>query len=236
MRKFSEDIEKFGWSVVMIKETDYSPAFAYTIGIWETYGKPEIIAFGLNTNSLHILVNQAADIFKAGNEIETKKNYDDFFDNNNVQFIEVDKDNISDYFGYAIDYYGSNYFPAMQFVWTDNENKFPWENEYEIDLIHKQPLLDRNMKFKFREDKNLGVFTTKQFLDNNKPILRVSHDDDGDWQFLTEEAELKDAKIVPLEFMTNKDETLNEVFQLEYGKTAIREFIGGSWKLEENTD
>ena len=236
MRKFSEDIEKFGWSVVMIKETDYSPAFAYTIGVWETYSKPEIIAFGLDTRSLHILVNQAADIFKAGEDIEMKKNYDDFFDDNNIQFIEVDKDSISDYFGYAIEYYGSKYFPAIQFVWTDNQNKFPWESDYEIDLIHKQPLLDRNMKFKFREDKNLGVFTTKQFLEHNKPIVRVSHNDDGDWQFLTEEAELTDAKIVHLEFMTNKDETLNEVFQLEYGQTAVRDSIGGNWKLEENID
>jgi len=236
MRKFSEDIEKFGWSVVMIKETDYSPAFAYTIGIWETHGKPEIIAFGLDTRSLHILVNQAADIYKAGDEIEMKKSYDDFFDDNNVQFIEVDKDNIPDYFGYAIEYYGSKYFPAIQFVWTDNQNKFPWEIDFETSLFHKQPLLDRNMKFKFREDRNLGVFTTKQFLDNNKPIVRVSHDEDGDWQFLTDEAELKDAKIVHLEFMTNKDETLNEVFQLGYGQTVIRDFIGGSWRLEENID
>ncbi|MBU0941386.1 MAG: DUF4262 domain-containing protein [Bacteroidetes bacterium] len=230
MKKFTEDIEKYGWTVVMIKETDYLPAFAYTIGIWETYSKPEIIAFGLSTQNLHILVNQAGDIIKSGNEIEKENNYSDFFEDSNVQFIEVDSENISDYFGYAIEYYGSKYFPAIQLIWTDRQNKFPWETEFEEDLIFKQPLLDRNMNFKFREHKNLGVFTTKQFLEENKPIIRVTHDEDGDWQFLTENAELKDAKIVHLGHLIEKDKTLNELFRLDYGESAERNFIGDNWR------
>lgn len=230
MRDFKEDIKKFGWSVVMIKETEYLPAFAYTIGIWETFSRPEIIAFGLHTKSLHILVNQAGDIIKSGNEIEKGKNYDDFFEDNNVQFIEVDAENISDYFGYGIDYYGSKNFPSIQLVWTDNNNKFPWETDFETELIFKQPLLDRNMNFKFREDKNLGVFTTRQFLEENKPIVRITHDDDGDWQFLTENAKLEDAKIVHLEYITTKDKTVNEVFRLDYGESAERNYIGDNWR------
>jgi len=230
MKKFTEDIEKYGWTVVMIKETDYLPAFAYTIGIWETYSKPEIIAFGLSTQNLQILVNQAGDLIKSGKEIEKGKNYPEFFENSNAQFIEVDPENISDYFGYAIEYYGSKYFPAIQFIWTDRQNKFPWETEFEEDLMFKQPLLDRNMNFKFREDKNLGVFTTKQFLDENKPIIRVTHDEDGDWQFLTENAALKDAKIVHLGHLIEKDKTLNELFRLDYGESAERNFIGDNWR------
>jgi hypothetical protein len=64
--------------------------------------------------------------------------------------------------------------------------------------------------------------------------VRVTHDEDGDWQFLTECAELTDAKIVHLEFMTKKDKTLNEVFQLEYGQSAERDFVGGSWRLMDD--
>lgn len=40
---------------------------------------------------------------------------------------------------------------------------------------------------------------------------------------------LEDAKLVALEQMTIKDKTLNEVFDLEYGEEAEREFIGGKW-------
>ena len=39
----------------------------------------------------------------------------------------------------------------------------------------------------------------------------------------------QDAKLVALEQMTIKDKTLNEVFDLEYGEEAEREFIGGNW-------
>jgi hypothetical protein len=233
MRKFKEDIEKFGWSVVMIKETDYLPAFAYTIGIWEKYGKPEIIAFGLDTETLQILVNDAGDIIKSGLEIILKKKYDNILENLDVQFIEVNENNISDYFGYAIEYYGSKHFPAMQLVWPDHLNKFPWDVNFETDLFYRQPLLDRNMDFKFLEDKNLGVFTTKQFIEESKPIVRVTHDEDGDWQFLTDEASLTEPRLVHLSFMTNKDKTLNDVFQLQYGQSAERDFIGASWRIAE---
>ena len=230
MKKFTEDIKKYGWTVVMIKETEYLPAFAYTIGIWETFNKPEIIAFGLSTKNLHILVNQAGDLIKEGIEIKIGENYSDFFENSNAQFIEVNPENISDYFGYGIEYYGSKYFPAYQFVWTDNKNKFPWENEFDEELIYKQPLLDRNIDYKFRENKNLGVFTTKEFLEENKPIVRVTHDQNGDWQFLTENAELKDAKIIHLEHIIEKDKTLNELFRLDYGESAERDFVGDHWR------
>lgn len=231
MKKFIDDIEKFGWSVVMIRETEYLPAFAYTVGIWEKFGKPEIIAFGLDVDTLQCLVNDAGNIFKSGNEITLNRSYDDFLENLNVQFVDVNEHNISDYFGFGIEYYGSKHFPAIQLIWPDHYIRFPWDKDFETELNHRQPLLDRNMNFKFREDYNLAVFTTKQFTEGHLPVVRVSHDDDGDWQFLTKNAELTDAKIVHLSYMTNIDKTLNEVFQLEYGQTVERDFVGGSWRL-----
>jgi len=234
MRKFSDDIIKYGWTVVLIKETEYLPSLAYTIGLWVTFNKPEIIAFGLNVNTLHILLNQAADMIKSGDEIIIGKDYSDFFEETQVQFICVDKENISDYFGYAVEYYNSNLFPAIELVWADSNNKFPWNKEFENNILFKQPLLDRNMDFKFYEEKNLGVFTTKQFIENNEPIVYVSHDEDGDWQFLTKNANLKDAKIVHIEYMTSKDKTLNEVFHLEYGQSAERDSIDGNWRFIED--
>ena len=62
----------------------------------------------------------------------------------------------------------------------------------------------------------------KKVTDENKPILRVFHDDDGDWQFLTGDQMPEDIKIVALEQLTIKDRTLNEVFDLEYGEEAER--------------
>jgi hypothetical protein len=234
--KFSADIEKFGWKVIMLNSTDYLPSFAYTVGLWKNYNHPEIISFGLTIKTLHLILNDAGEIAKAGKSIEVGKNYDNFFENSDSQFLKVDSRNISDYFGQAIRYYKTADFPAIQLVWTDRNNKFPWDNNYEEEFVFRQPLLDRNADFKFREAKNLGVFTTKQWLELEKPILRVSHDNDGDWQFLTGDQMPEDARLVHLEHLTIKDKTLNDVFNLDYGEEANREYIGGNWTRTKNVD
>ncbi len=235
-KKLSADIEKFGWTVILLEATDYLPSFAYTVGLWKNYNHPEIISFGLTANTLHLILNDAGEIAKAGQTIEVGKKYDDFFENSETQFLNVDTRNISDYFGQAINYYKTTDFPAIQLIWTDRNNKFPWDTDYEEEFEYRQPLLDRNADFKFREAKNLVVFTTRQWLELGKPILRVVHDNDGDWQFLTGDQILEDARIVALEQMTIKDKTLNEVFNLDYREAADREYIGGQWTLTKTGD
>ena len=225
------DIEKYGLSVILIEATEYLPSFAYSIGLWSKYSHPEIICFGLSTQTLHTLINDVAEIVKSGQKIEMNKSHTDIFENSKAEFLKVDNENLSDYFGTAIDFYNSEKFPSLQLVWTDRNDKFPWETDFEEEFIHRQPLLDRNANFKFREAKNLGIFTTSQWLELNKPILIVIHDNDGDWQFLTgDEIQPENFKLVSLEQMTIKDKILNEVFDLEYGEKAERKYIGGKWE------
>ena len=196
------NIEKAGLQVIMVQPTGYSPSFAYSIGLYKTYKHPEIICFGLPDDLGHTII---------------------------AEFLEVDKKNMSDYFGTAINYYDTENFPAFQLVWTDRNDKFPWEDNFEEKFLFEQPLLDRNSNFKFREAKRLAVFTTRQWLELEKPILRVVHDNDGDWQFLTGDQLPEDIKLVALEELIAKDNTLNDVFDLDYGQSAEREVIGGGW-------
>jgi hypothetical protein len=124
----------------------------------------------------------------------------------------------------------------LQLVWTDRNDNFPWDNGFEEEFIYKQPLLDRNADFKFREPKDVAAFTTRQWLELRKPILRVVHENDRDWQFLTGDQMPEDIKIVALEQLVLQDKTLNDVFDLDYGEAADRESIGGKWirsKIEE---
>jgi hypothetical protein len=227
--KLIADIEEFGWSVLLIEATDYLPSFAYTVGLWKNYNHPEIISFGLSAQTLHAILNIAGETVKSGQALMTETNYSDFFETGSAQFVGVDQRNIQDYFGYAIWFNDQEEFPAVQLVWTDRKDKFPWDIDYEKEFEIKQPLLDRNADFKFREVKNLAVFTTRQWIELNKPILRVIHETDGDWQFLTGDQVSDDIKVVALEQMILRDKTLNEVFNLEYGEEAEREFIGGEW-------
>jgi hypothetical protein len=233
------NIIKYGLQVISVSGSEYLPSFSYSIGLFETYKQPEIICFGLPQNLGHEIINDVADLIQSGEQIKCNTNYANIFRNSRAEFLKIDDRNIIDYFGAALNYYGDIKFPALQLIWTDTNDKFPWEEDFEENFLHDQPLLDRNAEFKFREAKNLAIFTTKQWLENDKPILRVVHEIDGDWQFLTGDQMPEDIRIVALEQMILRDETLNEVFDLDYGYSLDREFIGDEWtkyKIEDNNE
>ena len=232
------NIEEFGLQVIMVSSTEYSPSFAYSIGLWERYNHPEIICFGFSNDLGHAIINDVARIIKSGDKILIDKTYSEIFEESKATFLKVDERNIDDYFKVARRYYNNNHFESLQLIWTDRNDKFPWEENFEDELIYIQPLLDRNADFKFREPKNLTTFTTRQWLEEGKPILYVAHDNDGDWQFLTNDQMPEDIRVVALEQLVLKDATLNEVFDLEYGESAERKFVGGKWSITqmENND
>jgi len=231
--KIIEDVNSIGWSVILIKATRYLPSFAYTIGLWKNYQHSEIIAFGLTTDTLHAILNIAGENIKAGVKYTIGQNYSEFFINSDAQFLTVDNRNIRDYFGYAIWFNRGTDFPAIELIWTDRNNKFPWDEDYQEEFLYRQPLLDRNAEFKFREDRDLGVYTTRQWLELGKPILRVVHEDDGDWQFLTCDQMPEDIRLVALEAMIKSDPSLNDIFNLEYGVAAERTDISARWDRHE---
>ncbi|WP_207426651.1 DUF4262 domain-containing protein [Pedobacter sp. SYSU D00535] len=228
--KFASDIEKYGWIVLMIPASDYLPSFAYTVGLLKHFNHPELICFGMKEQVANQILNDAGELIRKGEVIKTETNYD-LFENSRAEFIKVDKRSIGDYFGYAISYYKTAELPALQLVWTDRNNRFPWEDGFEEVFRYKQPLLDRNANFKFREPANLCVFTSRQHLEEDKPILYVVHEHDGDWQFITgDQVTTEDGRVVSLERMVLRDNTLNEVFDLEYGEEAERDVVGGKWR------
>lgn len=229
------NIDKYGLQVILVGSTGYNPSFAYSIGLTQTYDHAEIICFGLPNDVGHAILNDIAEIIQKGEKIKTGMIYTEIFQNSRAAFVNVNKGNIDDYFGAALNYYGDKDFNALQVVWTDRNDKFPWEEDFEEAFLYKQPLLDRNEDFKFYEPRNLATFTTRQWLVERKPILRVVHNINGDWQFLTGDHVPEDIKVVAMEELINRDSTLNEVFSLEYGEAAERHSVGGQW-LKSKTD
>jgi hypothetical protein len=75
-QRTTSDIEKFGLSVILIEATDYLPAFAYSIGLWQKFGHPEIICFGLSIETLHGLINDVGELVRNGETIEVAKDYE----------------------------------------------------------------------------------------------------------------------------------------------------------------
>ena len=87
-------------------------------------------------------------------------------------------------------------------------------------------------KFLFKDAENTICFSCKHIIEEKKPILYVSHDIEGDWQFLCggNEHTEKDAKIISLKNATDLDQTVNDLFEMPKGVGAERETINEKWK------
>jgi len=71
-------------------------------------------------------------------------------------------------------------------------------------------------------DMNQAVFTTKYVLENHSPIIYVSHDVDGDWQFFGQEDDLseEDARIISLGEILKITPSLKEILWIPEGMQA----------------
>jgi len=80
---------------------------------------------------------------------------------------------------------------------------------------------------------NIYVFTSKYVIKSSSPIVYVSHENDGDWQFLGVENNLKaeDAMIVSLGEILKHDPSILLIMDLPFGKVAIRKNIEDNWQL-----
>ena len=70
-----KDVEKFGWHFVMIPGKGES-GFLFTIGLWQTYKHPEIIAFSTTEDPQRIIgrFTSVAKRIAAGERFEVGKN------------------------------------------------------------------------------------------------------------------------------------------------------------------
>lgn len=89
-------------------------------------------------------------------------------------------------------------------------------------------------KWPFTDERNTAVYTTRDIIEEGKPILLVTHDqDDGAWQFHTEKTVAAfDAKIAALDEIVYCDSSVADVADLPLGWSAIRDSITSPWKRQ----
>ena len=82
-------------------------------------------------------------------------------------------------------------------------------------------------------NKNQYVITTRFVIYDNSEIIRIIHEENGDWQFLGREENLKesDAVIISLGEMMDFDNSLSIVESLPVGKQALRTNKMSPWYI-----
>ena len=84
----------------------------------------------------------------------------------------------------------------------------------------------------FREPGNTAVFTTRFVLEGS-PIVLVTHDEDGAWQFHSEEDIINDddIKLVSLDEMIRLDNSILELADMPESFRAMRGSKTLPWKI-----
>ena len=91
--------------------------------------------------------------------------------------------------------------------------------------------------WKFEDQKNTAVFATVEIICEGKPVLYVSHDEDGDWQFLgSEGASYAQAMLVSLSSVVAGDESIEELYDLPVGWIAQRENVKENWSRKKKPE
>ena len=137
-----EVIDKYGWWVGLIHSDGEAPEFAYTIGLYEKFGHPEIIIFGLAPESMHGILNHCGDMIRGGKRFRLGESVSDVLDGYDVRFRAVTAQaSYADYLGYGCRHYGDQVFPVLQLLWPDKQQRFPGDDAAPDFLAQRQPLL-----------------------------------------------------------------------------------------------
>jgi hypothetical protein len=83
----------------------------------------------------------------------------------------------------------------------------------------------------FAEPHNTAAFTTSRHLRDGQPILFVSHDHEGEWQFLCGDiCDDEECMLICLACAYLRDKTVGELADMPAGWQARRESVDSPWE------
>jgi hypothetical protein len=134
------DVERFGW-VVMKVSNDGGPDFAYSIGLFRTFGHAELIMFGLRPDTMHRIINDIGESIRRGVPVRAGAVSGEFLEGYDVTFRAVPKYQYAGHFGWGLSYYGAEEFPALQVIYPDRHGRWPWQDGVVEEFRQIQPVL-----------------------------------------------------------------------------------------------
>ncbi|MDT5036516.1 MAG: hypothetical protein QOE03_1701 [Micromonosporaceae bacterium] len=203
-----DTIADVGWAVVTVSgETPY----AFTIGVWHSFGRPELAMFGLREPDMQIWLNNSVRLLREGPEPPPDgAPIDGVLDRFPVQTRGIDPSWHRALFGAMCGYYGSVDMPVRQVVWPDREGRWPWDPAATATCRERQPQAwvpvdahpegawrlvgELSADWPFQQlEPDATVMASPEVLAGTMPIVAVTHDADDAWDFLDERGYVDDA-------------------------------------------
>ena len=140
-QKVIDDIAAYGWHCVnILAEGDLLP-YSFTVGLFHSYGHPELIIFGLRSEVAHQILAIAADAAKSGAPLDLSQPTDELINSYSCCFAQVPLTEYRDHVGYCRWFYQGNEFPLYQIVWPSRAGLFPWHPDATPEFRSIQPVI-----------------------------------------------------------------------------------------------
>lgn len=142
-RKFLTIIREHGWHVMHVHNTaeETGPEFSYSTGIYEKFGKPEIIIFGLAPDLRKSIINgYGNDVTENQREFHKGEFYEGFLEGFDVYLTEGNTKLKKEYACWTDWYYERQSFPLLQCVWPSTSGVWPWDDNASAELKDIQPI------------------------------------------------------------------------------------------------
>ena len=136
-----KNIELYGLHILHILGDAEGARFTYSIGLYKTFGHPEIILLGLKAEVAHSILNAMADVIRNHHSFNSYLFYDDVLDGYACYMLPVEQQHYDAYVGQAVSYYGHADFPLLQCVYPSVEGVYPWNKDASESLRWFEPLL-----------------------------------------------------------------------------------------------
>jgi hypothetical protein len=255
-QNFVEQIRRHGWISTHVMSDNEGPGFTYTTGFWLKFNFPELIVLSLPQRIAHDTFWHIYRLLETGRRFPTGERIEDIFQNAAGVLLAVSPQQYRPHLGWSLWFYESYDFECLQLIFADPSGHFPWSPGSSERIRATQPDLTAGnwsglrdnlrhasstdkMTWPFDDPPNVAVFTTKSIVFGRQPVLLVTHnEEDGAWQFLPREGagHVKDAALVSLREMIERDGTLAGLADLPVGWRAWRESSDSPWLRKRSTD
>ena len=140
-QKLLDDIREYGWHCIGVVGDHKHEPFTYTIGLFQSYGHPELLVYGLPRDIAHSVLAIAAEAAATGTPIDLDKPTDMLLEGYPCVFVPVPLVQYAEHVGFARWYYAGDSFPVQQVVWPSKDGLFPWHPHASLTLRAMQPVL-----------------------------------------------------------------------------------------------
>jgi hypothetical protein len=144
-RRVVENVKKYGFHVWHVSPSADDDGFSYTVGLFDSYGHPEIVIFGQKVDWRNSMIDFIVEQIVEGKRFGTGELYPDLIEGFQCRFDSITSDrSYRDFLGWDLWYYGTakrllERVPVLQFVWPDMRGVFP--DSPAFDSGYRQPLL-----------------------------------------------------------------------------------------------